>query len=202
MFDVMKYISNVFPSSSKLAVDSDEGAVAVFGVLSDVQYANVDDKHYAVPGRDRYYRNSVKLMKKAVEEWNKVKNMKFFLQLGDLIDSQSRMLGQADVALNTVLKEFESANVNRLPLLHIWGNHEMYCFDRVCLVDSALNTAKAIGGNAHDANANYYRYDVTSNLSIICLDMYRFSILGYRADDPEYQEAFKLMRRFSNSMNE
>lgn len=176
-------------------VESDS-ALAIFGLFSDIQYADVDDRHGI--SHDRFYRNSVNIMKSAVSEWQEKypDRIKFILHLGDLIDSQAMISKQQDNALKTVLDAYNEVNKDRVPLYHAWGNHEMYNFERNRLIDSPLHTAKILG-QSHDPKANYYRLDVTDNLSLLVLDFYRFSIIGYDSNDPECIEAYSFIRKYN-----
>lgn len=62
-----------------------------FGVLTDVQYADVDDKPaWYNPEKTRYYRSSLLHIRQAFESWVNMgkegHGPTFALQLGDLID--------------------------------------------------------------------------------------------------------------------
>jgi len=54
-----------------------------FGILTDIQYANIEDGINYV--NRRYYRNSLNLVKDAKAKWTEVPNFKFIIQLGDFI---------------------------------------------------------------------------------------------------------------------
>ena len=58
--------------------------VAIFGVITDIQYANVDDGISYDGKRVRYYRNSLNLVHEAVNNWQAIelkyeKKLKLFL---------------------------------------------------------------------------------------------------------------------------
>lgn len=88
---------------------------------------------------------------------------------------------------------------NEIRLLHIWGNHEMYNFQRDSLANHVLNTSLALKQNGVP-NTNCYTYDVTDKLRMICLDFYRQSILGYEETDENYIKALALIK--SHNKNE
>ena len=107
-----------------------------FGVISDVQYADVDDMMNYEGTTMRYYRNSVNLLQQAVQRWTKEKP-NFVLQLGDLIEGNHVAKCDREKTLNAVIeccKELECY------VCHLWGNHEFYLFSRKELANTALNS--------------------------------------------------------------
>lgn len=182
---------------------ADDQPLVSFGLITDIQYADVDngssyDKKYT-----RYYRNSLNLVNEAVKHWRAHEHkynqkMKFLLQLGDLIDGKCKSINESLPAMHRVLDElnklFTGADDLDTPrLLNIWGNHEFYNFKRKDLLHLPLNTAKKLGQNLN-SNANYYALDVTDRLRLICLDFYDYSVLGYDNDDPVYQDAMEYLK--------
>jgi manganese-dependent ADP-ribose/CDP-alcohol diphosphatase len=175
---------------------------AAFGVITDVQYANVDDGTNYDKTKIRYHRNSLNLVRDAVKSWKKYETdtstkLKCVIQLGDLVDGKSRALNDSEPAMYKALDEFkeiatsDESNDNA-KLLHIWGNHEFYNFKRNKLVEYSLNTARSLQQNV-DANANYYFYDITDKLRLICLDFYEFSAIGFDETDETYKQAINLL---------
>ena len=112
-----------------------------FGVISDVQYANVDDMTNYEGTTMRYYRNSVNLLQQAVQHWMKKDKPNFVLQLGDLIEGNHVEKSDREKTLNAVIeccKELECY------VCHLWGNHEFYLFSRKELANTALNSKVVI----------------------------------------------------------
>lgn len=179
--------------------------LTTFGIITDIQYADVDDGMNYDKTRHRYYRNSLKLVSEAVQNWrqHEIDNqcqLQFLLQLGDIIDLQAFTKNESDISLDRVLTEMnklfpvnQSSQTQTQKILHLWGNHEMYNFPRKSLVNSVLNTAKLLGQN-HLASTNCFVYEVTSKLRLICLDFYKLSLLGYEETDAEYVAALELMQ--------
>ena len=102
-----------------------------FGILADIQYANVEDLEKY--GRFRYYRNSLNLLRSAIKDWQQLKStsdeINFILDLGDLVDSiqSGTYLEDMNLILNEIDLLFDNKKVDRAdrPLvLHCWGNHE------------------------------------------------------------------------------
>ena len=180
---------------------------AAFGLITDIQYADVDDGFNFDKTKMRYYRNSLNLAKQAVESWKKYEKITetklvCVIQLGDLLDGKSKTINDSLPAMNRVLNEFKEYDVvdenGRKKLLHIWGNHEFYNFKRREIVDLPLNTAKSLNQNL-DTIGNYYIYDITNELRLICLDFYEFSALGFEESDNVYQQAVQLLRQHNKN---
>ena len=185
--------------------DFSQRPLSTFGLLTDVQYANIDDGFNYDQTKVRYYRNSLMLTREAIRNWRKYEQetqnrIEFVLQLGDLIDGKCKAMSDSLPALDKCLNELDSLfagqdhDENRLPrVLHIWGNHEFYNFKRKEILDLPLNTARCLKQNL-DSNGNYYVYNVTDKLRLICLDFYEFSALGFDETDPIYLKAIELLK--------
>jgi manganese-dependent ADP-ribose/CDP-alcohol diphosphatase len=193
--------------------------IAVFGVLADIQYADADDTSdlkAILTHRKRHYRNSLNLVSQAIKDWqndklNESYKFSFLIQLGDLIDGCCKRNGDSLNSMNLVLaklsKMFDdtsandaislTANTKTPRLLHVWGNHELYNFKRSQLINSPLNTSKALNESSNN-NANYYALNVTDRLRLICLDMYEYSGLGYNSYETIYKSALETYRAYRN----
>ena len=180
--------------------------ISTFGLLADVQYADHDD--HTVFGKQRYYRNSLNLVREAMAHWKRA-NVKFVVQLGDLIDGKCKLNHDSAPSLRRTLDQFDQlskddksdSNTNGVRLLHVWGNHEFYNFKRSDLVKSELNTAHTLAQNL-DTNCNYYSYEATDFLKVICLDFYEFSMIGYETTDEKYIEASKYIEDLEHTKSE
>lgn len=190
--------------------------ITIFGVLTDIQYANVDDGKSYDGKRVRYYRNSLNLVSEAVSNWKQIeskfkKNIKFILQLGDLVDAKSLDINDSHSAMERVIKELNKLfsgdkechspiyDENNLPkILNIWGNHEMYNFKRRDLLNMNLNSSKLMNQNN---SANYFFYDITEKLRLICLDFYEYSCIGYDSNDENYKQAYDFLTSHNKNEN-
>ena len=179
-----------------------------FCLLTDIQYADVEDGTSYDKLRARYYRNSLNLVKEAIKNWKQIPNIKFLIQLGDLVDGKCKHINDSKPAMHKVLNELnrlfendktQNANETIPNLLHIWGNHEFYNFSRDELVLTELNTAKHLNPSVH-SKANYYTFRVNDKLKLICLDFYDFSCLGYDESSDEYKKAYDYLT--SHNKNE
>ena len=171
-----------------------------FGLITDIQYADADDALNYRKDKIRFYRNSINLVKQAVESWHEEldeNRFKFIIQLGDLIDGKSA--GYRDNALNLVLNLLKSDFKIKVPdfqLYHIWGNHEFYNYKRSEIGSTELNSARLLNPLA---TANYYKINLSDRLKLICLDFYDFSVIGFDQDSEIYIEALKVLRRYNKS---
>ena len=169
-----------------------------FGLISDIQYADVDDAINYRKEKIRHYRNSLNLVKQATQKWHeeiKENEFKFILQLGDIIDGKA--FKDRMNTLNKVLNELSSDFKTIIPnfsIYHVWGNHELANFKRHELVDTELNSAKHLN-NSISNKANYYKIDLTDDLKILCLDFYEVSVLGYDKSSIDYNDAFNILKQ-------
>ncbi|XP_066471233.1 manganese-dependent ADP-ribose/CDP-alcohol diphosphatase isoform X2 [Tiliqua scincoides] len=177
-----------------------------FGVIADIQYADLDDGYDFLGIRRRYYKHSLCHLQSAIEYWNGMETqLEFVLQLGDIIDGFNAQHNMSERALERVMKEFKTL---RTPVHHIWGNHELYNFKRDYLTKSELNTKylqdETLHGNyIRDQNATgdadaelYYAYQFCpmAKFRFILLDAYDLSILGRDTSTKKYEDSLHLLR--------
>lgn len=192
-----------------MAVDSPifKEPVVTFGVLTDVQYADCDDRIASYdPSKTRFYRGSLKQVDEAFKYWEKPgSRVKFVLQLGDIIDGLNRYHGGSHLGLRRTLEHFEQHS--SIPTFHTVGNHELYNFDRkelaslfyesVMKIDVPLEMFHPVKPVENDSMSAtpilYYKFCPVPNLKCISLDCFDVSVLGYNAQHPKYQEASKVL---------
>lgn len=130
-----------------------------FGIIADVQHANIDDGHNFHRTRTRYYRHALLKFEQAIDTWNEY-DVDFSVQLGDVIDGFSAKYGERDNDTRNiveVIKKFKATGLSvakhgnvymscddnsiKTPYMcHIWGNHEFYNYKRSDLWRSELNS--------------------------------------------------------------
>ena len=101
-----------------------DSPLLVFGVLSDIQYADEEDCHNFDQTVLRHYRGTLPLLDQAVEQWNK-EGTALVIQIGDLIDGKCSEYTQK--AFQAVMERWKPL---QCPLYHAVGNHELYNFSR------------------------------------------------------------------------
>ena len=167
-----------------------------FGVIADIQYADVEDGfNFAMTNR-RYYRTALDMLEKAVEAWthNKLMKTSFLLQLGDVIDGKSKRFSISDKCLASVLEKFSHFTG---PVYHIWGNHEFYNFSRDKLQNGALNAGNQLYTKPV-INKGYYSAEPHPQLKIVALDCYEISLIGSETGTEEYHKAEKYLEINTN----
>ncbi|XP_034564117.1 manganese-dependent ADP-ribose/CDP-alcohol diphosphatase [Notolabrus celidotus] len=168
-----------------------------FGVIADIQYADLDDGYNFTRTRRRYYRSSLQLLKNALESWREsAVKPKFILQLGDIIDGFNKSHDASDQALDTVLTEFSSGPAE---VHHVWGNHEFYNFSRSALLRSRLNSTLHSDGilNAAPADSEIYAYSFSPvpGFIFVVLDGYDVGLLGREESSQQYKDSLSLIRQ-------
>ncbi|XP_039596268.1 manganese-dependent ADP-ribose/CDP-alcohol diphosphatase [Polypterus senegalus] len=179
----------------------------VFGVIADVQYANVENGCNYLKTRRRYYRNSVTLLHDAVERWNGIAPH-FIVQLGDLIDGLNKKHNFSAKALEIVMKEFQRCKTK---IHHVWGNHEFYNFTREYLMSSILNSKAlesalddiSLNTEDHAAEAAIYSYHFSPapSFRFVLLDAYDLSVLGRKAPSKKYNQSLKILQDKNKNQN-
>ncbi|TFJ99705.1 Tripartite motif-containing protein 7 [Platysternon megacephalum] len=184
-----------------------------FGVIADIQYADIEDGYNFWGSRRRYYRHSLHLLQSAVDGWNKEDSqLEFVLQLGDIIDGFNAQHKTSESALRRVMNKFKKL---RTPIHHTWGNHELYNFTRDYLTESELNSksledqiflgSAASGQDSPGATAeeHYYAYHFSPvpKFRFILLDAYDLSILGRDKSTQKYQDSLKLLKEKNPNEN-
>ena len=183
-----------------MSKNNEEKPTISFGLITDIQYADEDDALNYRKDKLRYYRNSLNLVKEAVQKWHESledHRFKFIIQLGDIIDG--RAAPYREKALKSVLDQLESDFKFHIPdfnLYHIWGNHEFYNYNRSEILNTVLNSAKLFNASA---NVNYYVIQLTEKLKLICLDFYAFSAIGHEQTSEVYKEAVNMLGKYNNN---
>ncbi|XVF49801.1 hypothetical protein PTKIN_Ptkin04bG0044900 [Pterospermum kingtungense] len=169
-------------SANGLANGQGKPPLFSFGVISDVQYADIPDGHSHL-GVPRYYRHSIIVLQRAVKSWNSYKNLNFAINFGDIVDGYC----PRDQSLDTLKKvagEFENFNG---PVYHMIGNHCLYNLPRDKLLPLLKIPDLGGGGQA------YYEFSPTPEYRFVVLDGFDISTFGWPHDHPNHLEALKLL---------
>ena len=162
-----------------------------FGIVADVQYADIEDGTDFSKTRVRYYRNSLNLLKNAINEWKRPSDpVAFVLQLGDLIDGKNNQGGEemSRRALTTALHPFQS--LQNTPTYHSIGNHDLYNLPRSFFMESSvMNPSLSLSIETSPSSQHlYYTFLPHPKLRIVNLDTFEVGLLGYedRPNDSNY----------------
>ena len=170
-----------------------------FGVISDIQYADINDGTNFTKTEKRTYRESLGHTRTAIEFWNSM-NPKpdFIMQLGDLIDGQnSGTYGQglefdsprSGKALAEMLEIFDDA---KAPVYHAIGNHELYNFNWGELRNN-LNGSTKWGNPQIVTNETFYHsFSPCEGWRCIVLNPYDISLMQDK-NSPGYRAAEELL---------
>ncbi|OIT31415.1 PREDICTED: manganese-dependent ADP-ribose/CDP-alcohol diphosphatase-like [Nicotiana attenuata] len=151
-----------------------------FGIISDVQYADIPDG-CSFLGVPRYYRHSVCVLQRAVQKWNQEKP-KFVLHFGDIVDGFCPK-DQSMIAVKKIVDEFDKFNG---PVYHMIGNHCLYNLPR----DKLLPLLRIPG---HDGRA-YFDFSPIPEYRFVILDGYDISAIGWPEDHPNTLKALKVLQ--------
>ncbi|CAH0518705.1 unnamed protein product [Peronospora belbahrii] len=179
-----------------------------FGLVTDVQYADVEDGWDYHHTSKRYYRNALPQLNATIIEWLRVAESKtstaklrFAVNLGDLIDGKNRPASTSRQALESTKAAWRSFESAVGPVHHLIGNHELYNFPASVIQKKLLYQPPTIANDA--PHRSYYDFQVPDapNFCFVVLDCYGLSILGREKSDPVHQEALALLRRVNPNEN-
>lgn len=168
-------------SANGLVSAQGEQPLFSFGVISDVQYADIPDGHSFI-GIPRYYRHSILVLQRAVHQWNNHKGHKFALNFGDIVDGHCPKDQSLD-AVRKVVEEFEKFNGSTY---HMIGNH--------CLYNLPRNRLLPILKIQNSDGRAYYDFSPIPEFRFVILDGYDISAIGWPQDHPRTLEALKLLQ--------
>jgi len=188
-FSVINRIQKLMADESKL--------LCAFGVIADVQYADIDDGTNFSGTSYRYYRGSLDLVKTAVRDWTTGEwKAKFVLQMGDLIDGKNAALGASRSAMDAVMSELTRDGHF---VYHVVGNHELYNFghDELLTSDYMKSSCISEGGISTPipGTTGYYHFAPAEGFRIVVLDTYDISMLGQDDNTDSYRSVRLLLCR-------
>ena len=160
-------------SSAETTADQREGLHFRVGIVSDVQYADIQDGHSFL-GVPRYYRASLDGLQRAISGWQE-QQVEFGIQFGDLIDGFNPK-DQSEKAMQTVLTQFAKL---QKPVYHMIGNHCLYNLPR-----QRLNEVLGIQGMT-----SYYSFSPHQAWRFVVIDAYDVSMLGWPEGHPLHTQA-------------
>jgi manganese-dependent ADP-ribose/CDP-alcohol diphosphatase len=175
-----------------------------FGLVADVQYADVEDGWDFHHLSQRFYRNALPQLHATVAEWLRVaesgssrSKLRFAVNLGDLIDGKNRPASTSRQALEGTKAAWKPFVEKVGPVHHLVGNHELYNFPAEVLQKELLHQE-----NTTDSRSYYdFQAPEAPKFRFVVLDCYGLSILGRSKSDPVHQEAMKLLRSVNPNEN-
>eukprot|EP00249_Psilotum_nudum_P014462 c24837_g1_i1 orf=894-1856(+) len=160
-----------------------------FGIITDVQYADIPDG-CSFLGVPRYYRHSLEVLKRAVISWNNHGGHSFAMNLGDIVDGYC----PKESSRNTVMRIVNEFNAFYLgPVYHILGNHCLYNLPR-----NELNEILKIPTS--DGNS-YYTFCPLTGFRVVVLDGYDISAIGWPEGHPHTIRAVNILNKNNPNAN-
>lgn len=154
-----------------------------FGIIADIQHADIRDACNFNGTEARGYRGALDVAKEAVEYWTS-KDLLFVAQLGDLIDGQNAgkygdgvyfAQPQSWNALDRVFSALCELDCS-IPYLHAIGNHELYNFNPEDLASilgaSGCSTSEHLPSNS----PWYYSFSPHPGWRIVMLNGFENSV--------------------------
>ncbi|WOG89174.1 hypothetical protein DCAR_0208410 [Daucus carota subsp. sativus] len=166
--------------SQNTFVNAERNPLLSFGVITDVQYADIPDGH-SFRGVPRYYRHSILVLQRAVQNWNKCQKLKFVINFGDIVDGFCPK-DQSYNAVQKVVNEFDKFSGH---VYHMIGNHCLYNLPRHKL----LPLLKIPAPDRHA----YYDFSPIPEYRFVVLDGYDISAIGWPEDHPNTEKALKFL---------
>ena len=154
-----------------------------FGVITDIQYADIDDGRSFL-GVPRYYRHALVGLRSAVEAWNERGDLAFAIHFGDIVDGYCPK-DQSRTAFERVTSEL--GNFKGGPVYHMIGNHCLYNLPRQEL-NEILNIP-----TSKEGQQSYYSFSPHPAFLFVVLDGYDVSALGWPEDHPHTKAAVELL---------
>ena len=152
-----------------------------FGLISDVQYSDIPDGRSFL-GVPRYYRHSIDVLQRAVQNWNNHQKHKFVINLGDIVDG----FCPKDQSFNTVKKIVDEFDKFNGQVYHLIGNHCLYNLPREKLLP--LLKIQSLEGYA------YYDFSPVPEYRFVVLDGYDISAIGWPKNHQKTLEAMKFLK--------
>lgn len=164
------------------------------GILSDIQYANMDDAA-SCSGSKRYYRNTLTCVEQAVSSWT-VQNVNCVVNLGDIIDAYNMVTDTSEQALQAVLDVFDKLP-HDVDVRHVLGNHCVcHPVERECLLDK-LGMNCQTKPEAQDERG-YYAFVPKDDWKLIVLDGCDVCTYAWNKEHPKFREAHTILTNNSD----
>lgn len=156
-----------------------------FGVMADIQYAPIPDG-FSYAGVPRYYRHSLEVADHAARHFQE-EQVPLVVNLGDIIDGKCQDGLQAIDDVIRALSAYTSG-----PILHTYGNHELYNLDRPTL-ESKLGIPFV---QEPCGDLVGYRSHVHDGIRFVVLDTYDIAKLQRCPNTScKYREACDILQR-------
>ncbi len=179
--DVTDVVADII-DTNVVVNDKSQKPLFSFAVITDVQYADIDDSQSFL-GVPRFYRHSLESLHRAVDAWNRRGGLAFAIHFGDIVDGKCPK-DKTRIAFDSVLSEFKAFRGG--PVYHMIGNHCLYNLPR-----PELN--QLLGIPPSTDSDSYYSFTPYPGFLFVVLDGYDVSALGWPVDHPHTKAALHLL---------
>lgn len=166
-----------------------------FGVIGDPQYAPVEDgAQYGDPSRVRRFRNSAKILMRAVEHFTKASTA-YNIICGDILDARTKKCDAIESSLNmmeSVIKDTYAESdhrdgvVNDPPYSFVCGNHDFFCLNRDIIYGNDFFIPLQVKSQCSPSQL-YYSISPSQGFRFVFLDLYEISVDGGLDEDYKQQ---------------
>lgn len=171
-----------------------EEPLVCVGVVADVQYVDLPVSKNFSGTETRYYRDSLVSVTQAAECWAQ-RGVRVAVQLGDLIDQQSRITKAQKENVEMVINLFLASHPS-LELHHVFGNHEAMCFSR----EDYFTHFPGHYPHASAPHEYHYSFAPCPGFRFVVLDAYDVSTWGRAPGSDAHGAAVALIK--ANNPNE
>lgn len=202
-------------SSFKKMLENHRNPTWVFGIISDIQYAPVEDGA-SFSGTPRYYRNALSAAGKAARHFEK-KKVDLVMNLGDIIDGKCNAVKSEegiikDMGMESILEVVDAlSHYKHGPILHTYGNHELYNLER-SQIGNILGIPFKEETKGNGDLVGYWSYLLESNdddnegdekmkIRFVILDTYDIAMMGRCPDKSEKRAEAERLLSLHNSIN-
>ena len=178
----------------------------IFGLISDLQFADNSDGVNLDNGRPRFYRDSLRKLGAAVADWRRA-GVEMVIDIGDVLDARSgrrrRQLADLDAL------ELQLRNLT-VPYYALLGNHDLDNFDfagwrRLSSSTSGqrkIRRTMATSWSSPPRPSDFrFSFSPHPNLRFIMLNSYAEGVLGNNSATASSSEAWRLLRRHNPNTN-
>lgn len=173
-----------------------------FGLISDIQYADINPASNFGGGEHREYRASVSAAQEVVDQWGSLERpLSFIAQLGDLIDGQNAggygqglemEAPQSEQVAERVLSIWDQCPT---PVYHAVGNHELYNFTWEGL-RARFNQRRGACQHQIATEEFYFSFSPTPGWRVMFLNSYEENVIC-----PTSEESFARVDQLLREMN-
>ncbi len=171
--------------------------VFTFGIIADIQYADIEDGLNYLRTRKRFYRNSLQLLRNATCHWEE-QRVRCVLQLGDIIDGFNKSRSASEQALDTVIGEFDKSSAD---VHHVWGQ------SRVLQLLQGNSTRFPAQQRSESRKWKWpssgwhlrIRVQPRPRFRFMLLDAYDISVIGRDESSEKHKRSWKLLQEHNSN---